>query len=176
MKDIESVIIEKGEIAENNFRNGKSCCQAVLLAFKDECGLNEETILKIGAPFGGGTGRMRLTCGAATAIFMLAGLLKSDGSKENRNRDYEVIQKLAKRVLKPKTVRLICAELLKASNNSVRLRKKETMVIIKRRPCPQICRVAAEIAARNLLWKQNGYLMPKKQLTDKSGFRKNKER
>jgi C_GCAxxG_C_C family probable redox protein len=151
MKDIESVIIEKGEIAENNFRNGKSCCQAVLLAFKDECGLNEETILKIGAPFGGGTGRMRLTCGAATAIFMLAGLLKSDGSKENRNRDYELIQKLAEE-FKTENGSIICAELLKGVKiTSGTTPEERDDGYYKRRPCPQICRVAAEIAARNLL-------------------------
>ncbi len=151
MKDIESVIIEKGEIAENNFRNGKSCCQAVLLAFKDECGLNEETILKIGAPFGGGTGRMRLTCGAATAIFMLAGLLKSDGSKENRNRDYELIQKLAEE-FKTENGSIICAELLKGIKiTSGTTPEERDDGYYKRRPCPQICRVAAEIAARNLL-------------------------
>lgn len=151
MKDIESVIIEKGEIAENNFRNGKSCCQAVLLAFKDECGLNEETILKIGAPFGGGTGRMRLTCGAATAIFMLAGLLKSDGSKENRNRDYELIQKLAEE-FKTENGSIICAELLKGVKiTSGTTPEERDEGYYKRRPCPQICRVAAEIAARNLL-------------------------
>lgn len=151
MKDIESVIIEKGEIAENNFRNGKSCCQAVLLAFKDECGLNEETILKIGAPFGGGTGRMRLTCGAATAIFMLAGLLKSDGSKENRNRDYELVQKLAEE-FKTENGSIICAELLKGVKiTSGTTPEERDEGYYKRRPCPQICRVAAEIAARNLL-------------------------
>lgn len=151
MKDIESVIIEKGEIAENNFRNGKSCCQAVLLAFKDECGLNEETILKIGAPFGGGTGRMRLTCGAAAAIFMLAGLLKSDGSKENRNRDYELIQKLAEE-FKTENGSIICAELLKGVKiTSGTTPEERDEGYYKRRPCPQICRVAAEIAARNLL-------------------------
>ncbi|MCI9519043.1 MAG: C_GCAxxG_C_C family protein [Clostridia bacterium] len=151
MKDIESVIIEKGEIAENNFRNGKSCCQAVLLAFKDECGLNEETILKIGAPFGGGTGRMRLTCGAATAIFMLAGLLKSDGSKENRNRDYELIQKLAEE-FKTENGSIICAELLKGVKiTSGTTPEERDDGYYKRRPCPQICRVAAKIAARNLL-------------------------
>lgn len=151
MKDIESVIIEKGEIAENNFRNGKSCCQAVLLAFKDECGLNEETILKIGAPFGGGTGRMRLTCGAATAIFMLAGLLKSDGSKENRNRDYELVQKLAEE-FKTENGSIICAELLKGVKiTSGTTPEERDDGYYKRRPCPQICRVAAKIAARNLL-------------------------
>lgn len=151
MKDIESVIIEKGDIAENNFRNGKSCCQAVLLAFKDECGLNEETILKIGAPFGGGTGRMRLTCGAATAIFMLAGLLKSDGSKENRNRDYELIQKLAEE-FKTENGSIICAELLKGVKiTSGTTPEERDDGYYKRRPCPQICRVAAKIAARNLL-------------------------
>lgn len=151
MKDIESVIIEKGEIAENNFRNGKSCCQAVLLAFKDECGLNEEAILKIGAPFGGGTGRMRLTCGAATAIFMLAGLLKSDGSKENRNRDYELIQKLAEE-FKTENGSIICAELLKGVKiTSGTTPEERDDGYYKRRPCPQICRVAAKIAARNLL-------------------------
>lgn len=150
MKDKEVFIKEKGEIAENNFRSGKSCCQAVLAAFKDECGLDEETILKIGAPFGGGTGRMRLTCGAATAVFMLAGLLKSDGSKENRNKDYELIQMLAEE-FKKENGSIICAELLKGIKVTEGTAPEErNESYYKRRPCPQICRVAAEIAARFL--------------------------
>lgn len=151
MNNIEQKIAEKGEIAENNFREGRSCCQAALLAFEEECGLDEETLLKLGAPFGGGTGRMRLTCGAATAAFMLAGLLKSDGSKENRSKDYELIRKIAA-AFSEENGSLICAELLKGVKvTEGSLPEKRDEGYYARRPCPKLCRSAAEIAARFLL-------------------------
>lgn len=147
MSEKERYINEKQQRAENNFRAGKSCCQAVLAAFKEELDMDENTLMKLGAPFGGGTGRMRLTCGAATAVFMLAGLLKSDGSKEHRNRDYELVQKLAEE-LKRENGSIICAQLLKGvSVTSGTNPEERTEDYYKRRPCPRICGAAAKIAA-----------------------------
>ena len=53
----------KGEIAKNNFMQGYNCAQAVLLAFCDDLGFDEQTALMLASPFGGGIGRMREVCG-----------------------------------------------------------------------------------------------------------------
>ncbi len=56
-----------------------NCCQAVLLAYADRAGLDEDTLWKLGAAFGGGMGSMEGTCGALCAAEMLTGLSKYSG-------------------------------------------------------------------------------------------------
>jgi C_GCAxxG_C_C family probable redox protein len=56
------------------FDEGYSCAQAVLLAFSPSFGLDESTAKLISSTFGGGMGRLRLTCGAVTGAFMVLGL------------------------------------------------------------------------------------------------------
>ena len=47
------------------FRQGYNCSQSVCAAFADEYGYTFEQALRMSASFGGGIGRMRMTCGAA---------------------------------------------------------------------------------------------------------------
>ena len=60
----------------NNFLNGCNCAQSVLCAFTDITGLNEKTSMRLASSFGGGMGRLREVCGAVSAMFMIAGILK----------------------------------------------------------------------------------------------------
>ena len=64
------------EKAANNFREGYNCAQSVLLAFANQVGLKEDEALKLASSFGGGMGRLREVCGAVSAMFMIAGILK----------------------------------------------------------------------------------------------------
>jgi len=48
--------------------------QAVLAAYCEDVGIDMKTALMIASPFGGGIGRLREVCGAASAMFMIAGL------------------------------------------------------------------------------------------------------
>lgn len=149
--DREEFIAEKGRLAEEYFRTGKGCCQAVLLAFKDETGLDEETLTKLGAPFGGGIARMRHVCGAAMAMFMLSGLLKSKG---NRAEDYARTRALADEYA-AENGSIICAELLKGIPvTSGTVPEKRDEGYYKRRPCPALCKSAASIVAKNLCGKK----------------------
>ena len=70
--------MNREELAVEYKHNGKNCCQAVLLAFKDKLNLSEEELLKIGAGFGVGMGGMEATCGSLIASNIILGL-KSDG-------------------------------------------------------------------------------------------------
>ena len=65
---------ERIERAVSLFKEGYNCAKSVVAAFADMYGLTEEQALKMSASFGGGIGRMRLTCGAACGMFILAGL------------------------------------------------------------------------------------------------------
>ena len=65
---------ERIQKAVELFKAGYNCSQSVCAAFADLYGYTPEQALRMSASFGGGIGRMRLTCGAACGIFLLAGL------------------------------------------------------------------------------------------------------
>ena len=65
---------ERTERAQQLFGEGYNCAQSVVAAWADVYGVPEDVALRISSSFGGGIGRMRLTCGAASGLFMLAGL------------------------------------------------------------------------------------------------------
>ena len=56
------------------FKEGFNCSQSVCAAFADMYGYTEVQALQMSASFGGGIGRMRMTCGAACGMFLLAGI------------------------------------------------------------------------------------------------------
>lgn len=59
--------------------SGSNCAQAVLLAFMDKTGLDEDTLKKLGAGFGCGMGAFDATCGALCAAQMIEGLTVYSG-------------------------------------------------------------------------------------------------
>ena len=58
----------RAEKAKQLFQEGYACSQAVALAFADIIGLDEGVIANAMLPFGGGLGRLRLTCGAVSGM------------------------------------------------------------------------------------------------------------
>ena len=56
------------------FEQGWNCAQAVFLSHAAEFGLAPEWARRLAAPLGGGLGGLRRTCGAVTALALLAGL------------------------------------------------------------------------------------------------------
>lgn len=56
------------------FDEGYACSQSVLLAWADYFNLDISTAKLISSSFGGGMGRLRMTCGAVTGAFMVLGL------------------------------------------------------------------------------------------------------
>ncbi len=105
---------ERVERAVVLFKEGYNCSQAVCAAFADIYGLTFEQALKVSASFGGGIGRMRMVCGAASGMFLLAGLeCGSTDPKDNdaKGANYKVVQQLATEFAK-RNGSLICGELL----------------------------------------------------------------
>ena len=67
-------INEAAKIAvEFKQQHGCNCCQAVLLALKDQVDMSEEELRRLGAGFGLGLGNMEGTCGALIAAAIIAG-------------------------------------------------------------------------------------------------------
>ena len=104
----------KSEEAVERFRKGFNCSQAVLSVYAEEFGLCRETALKIACGFGGGMGRMALTCGAVTGAFMVIGLKYGNvdaNEKEIKEKTYGLVREFARRFEK-RNGSSICRELL----------------------------------------------------------------
>lgn len=53
---------------------GLNCAQAVLCTYADIAGIDEETAIRLAAPFGAGMGNMEGTCGAIAGAGLVLGL------------------------------------------------------------------------------------------------------
>ena len=136
------------EKAIENFCNGYNCAQAVFAAFCDVTGYSEEQALMLASSFGGGMGRMREVCGACTAMFMVAGIVKGYtdvSTDEPKKAHYERIQKMAEEFKKEHGT-IVCRELLKtlkpSSDPSPSARTEEYYRV---RPCVRFVATAADI-------------------------------
>ena len=139
---------ERVEKAKALFREGFNCSQAVVAAYADLYGYTPEQALRMSAAFGGGIGRMRMTCGAACGLFMLAGLEKGavEGSNSQAKADtYTLVQELAAE-FKRRNGSLICAELLglKAPEGSP-IPAERIPAYYAKRPCIEMVQEAARI-------------------------------
>ncbi len=139
------------------FESGYNCAQSVVGAFCDIYDVPQNCALKIASSFGGGIGRMRLTCGAACGMFILAGLENGcEQPKEPliRAENYKLVQTLANE-FKIKNGALECSELLnlkKIAKQSA-VPEKRTAEYYSTRPCSRIvgeaCRIYAEYLRDN---------------------------
>ncbi|MBR2109143.1 MAG: C_GCAxxG_C_C family protein [Ruminococcus sp.] len=140
--------MNQADLAEKLFREGYNCSQAVLLAFSDITGLDDDTAAKIASSFGGGLGRMREVCGAVSGAAMVLGLAKGYSDPrafEAKKAHYKLIQDFAE-LFKEKNGSIICRELLsgvRTVENGVP--EARTDGYYKKRPCPLLVRDAAEI-------------------------------
>ena len=142
------------EKAANNFREGYNCAQSVLLAFANKVGLKENEALKLASSFGGGMGRLREVCGAVSAMFMIAGILKGYTEPNNdivKANHYKLIQDLAAE-FKLKHGTIICRELLGLDGTEFSpIPSARTDEYYKERPCEEFIKCAAEIVEEDLI-------------------------
>lgn len=130
----------RADIAKNYFESGYACSQAVAMAFQKDVGVDLETLQKLSLPFGGGLGRLRLTCGAVSGMAIVYGLFtEAKNSPENKMKVYEGTRELCARFEK-EYGSLTCAELLKAG----------------KKPCAEIVYSAAKILETYL--KEKGFI------------------
>lgn len=135
------------EKAAQLFIDGCNCSQAVFAAYAQDCGIDENTALKLASSFGGGMGRLREVCGAVTGMFMVAGLLAGytdTDDKKAKDDHYKLIQTLANE-FKAAHSTYICRELLGKVGNSSPVSEPRTEHYYKSRPCVKFVITAAEI-------------------------------
>ena len=141
------------ERACNNFTDGCNCAQSVLCAFSDKTGFDIKTSMRLASSFGGGMGRLREVCGAVSAMFMIAGLLRGydvAGDDIGKARHYQLIQGLANK-FKEQHGTIICRELLGKDGADNPVPSKRTKEYYASRPCVNFIRTAAEIIESELL-------------------------
>ena len=103
--------------AKELFEQGYACSQAVVLAFKDLFNVDEETLSKLSLPFGGGLGRLRLVCGAASGVAFVIGQIYGDLEKP---KVYDITRTIMEEVEKVNGS-LICKDLLESGNQIVEI-------------------------------------------------------
>jgi len=140
---------EYGKKAEDLFRQGYNCAQAVVLAFNDILGLDDGMLLSLSSSFGGGMGRLREVCGAVTGAFIVLGVLYgySDVNTTDKGEHYKRIQEFANR-FKEDNGSIICRELLGLSSGaSEPTPERRTKEYYDKRPCPKKVYSSAYILA-----------------------------
>ena len=153
-------IQSRAALARQNFLQGYGCAQSILLAFSDLTGLDEKTSARLGSSFGGGMGRLREVCGGVTGAFAVLGLLcgyDDPADKEGKSRHYADIRELARRFSeRSQGNSIVCRNLLTgaglsgASGGEAEARTPE---YYKKRPCPDLVALAAEVLAEMLVEK-----------------------
>ena len=155
-------IEERVEKARRLFKEGGyNCCQAVVLAYNDIFGLEDELAASLSSGFGGGMGRMREVCGAVSGMVMLAGMIRpaSDPTvKDWRTANYALVQDMAGE-FKKINGSIVCKELLGlVPMGSCSPAPKEspepsdrTPEYYKKRPCEEMVGIAACIVGERIL-------------------------
>lgn len=162
-------IEQRAQRAQDLFKQGFNCSQSVFAACADLYGIADQSLaLRLSASFGGGIGRMRMACGAACGMFMLAGL--HNGSAEphdnaGKMENYKLVQELAEQY-KARYGSIVCAELLglapKGSTHIDQLPatathpqpEERTQQYYEKRPCGEMVGEAVRIALRTLRVKE----------------------
>lgn len=141
------------ELAEQNFKAGFNCAQAVFVTYADLFGMDRESALKMSSAMGAGVGRMREVCGVVSAMALLAGLKEGNadpGSQEGKSHIYAKVRRMAEK-FREKNGTIVCRELLgmdgmdESATPSVR-----TPEFYEKRPCLSFVRQAAEIIEEEL--------------------------
>ena len=144
----------RAQRATDLFKQGYNCSQAVFASCADIYGVTDESLaLRLSASFGGGMGRMRMVCGAASGMFMLAGLQNGSSTphdNEGKMANYAFVQQLAGE-FKAQYGSLICAELLGLAPKPQDPKPEErTQQYYEKRPCSEMVAEAVSIFLRNL--------------------------
>lgn len=112
---------ERAERAQQLHNQGYNCAQAVVCAYCDQFGLDEETAYRMAEGFGLGMGLMEV-CGALSAAFMLTGVQGSKGTAypgATKGQTYKTTKALAA-AFKEKNGTYLCRELKGVTDGKVR--------------------------------------------------------
>lgn len=145
-------ISERVQKALEFFDAGYNCAQSVLLAYAPDYGLKKEEATAMAASFGGGMGRLREVCGAASGMFMVLGLHHpyEVGDKQAKTANYQAVQRTAK-AFKDEMGSYVCADLLHIRHQPDSPEPAErTSDYYASRPCRRCVATAARLVGEEL--------------------------
>lgn len=135
------------DIASGLFLKGCNCAQAVFLAFREEIGLDEDSMIRLSAPFGGGCAGMREMCGAVSGMVMVMGCLTASsdyGDPAAKKALYKRVQCLVDQ-FEAENGSKVCAELLQLVKGARPDPSLRSEAYYKARPCVRLVHSAARI-------------------------------
>ncbi len=143
---------KQGDAAYAWFLQGYNCSQSVVAAFAPQLGLTEETALRLSAGFGAGIGRMREVCGAFCGVVTVLSMVYADpADPKDKSRMYALVQQAAEQYRACNGGgSIICRELLAkagAAPAGGTAAEDRTADYYKKRPCPELCRICADLCA-----------------------------
>ena len=143
---------KQGDAAYAWFLKGYNCSQSVVAAFAPQLGLTEETALRLSAGFGAGIGRMREVCGAFCGVVTVLSMVYADpADPKDKSRMYALVQQTAEQYRSRNGGgSIICRELLAkagAAPAGGTAAEDRTADYYKKRPCPELCRICADLCA-----------------------------
>ena len=143
---------KQGDAAYAWFLKGYNCSQSVVAAFAPQLGLTEETALRLSAGFGAGIGRMREVCGAFCGVVTVLSMVYADpADPKDKSRMYALVQQTAEQYrARNGGSSIICRELLAkagAAPAGGTAAEERTAEYYKKRPCPELCRICADLCA-----------------------------
>ncbi len=156
MENIVVDVQERVERAQNYFKAGYNCAQAVVMAFDDVMQMSPEALARLAASFGGGMGRMREVCGTVSGMAFLAGAIKPSADPSNleeRKENYALVQKFADS-FRQENGDIVCRRLLglepMAERAETAMPSERTAEYYRKRPCVEYVGSAARIVAEHL--------------------------
>jgi len=142
---------KQGDAAYAWFLQGYNCSQSVVAAFAPQLGLTEEMALRLSAGFGAGIGRMREVCGAFCGVVTVLSMVYADPTDpKDKSRMYALVQEAAEQYRSRNGGSIICRELLAkagAAPAGGTAAEDRTADYYKKRPCPELCRLCADLCA-----------------------------
>ena len=142
---------KQGDAAYAWFLKGYNCSQSVVAAFAPQLGLTEEMALRLSAGFGAGIGRMREVCGAFCGVVTVLSMVYADpADPKDKSRMYALVQEAAEQYRSRNGGSIICRELLAkagAAPAGGTAAEDRTADYYKKRPCPELCRLCADLCA-----------------------------
>ena len=141
---------KQGDAAYAWFLKGYNCSQSVVAAFAPQLGLTEETALRLSAGFGAGIGRMREVCGAFCGVVTVLSMVYADpADPKDKSRMYALVQQAAELYRSRNGGgSIICRELLAKAGVAPAggtAAEERTADYYKKRPCPELCRLCADL-------------------------------
>ena len=142
----------QGDAAYAYFLKGYNCSQSVVAAFAPQLGLTEELALRLSSGFGAGIGRMREVCGAFCGVVTVLSLVYADpADPQDKSRIYALVQEAAELYrTRNGGGSIICRELLAKAGavpTAGAAAEDRTADYYKKRPCPELCRLGADLCA-----------------------------